>query len=236
MEVRHVEAGQGQDHERRQRHQLDDHQNEIDCRAFAGADQEHSRHQQGDEDRRQVDKSARPGAGRRQQGVGDRDMCAMDQPAGIARPAHRNGAADQGVFQDQAPPDHPGDQLAQGHVGIGIGAARLRAQAGHLGVAERREGADRARHREAQDHGRPGQAGSDSGQGIDACADDGAHAKGDEMVPGQRPFQPVAVGRRSAGLDSLAARNKAHAIPLLSQPAHNGPPSRGSPSAVCAPP
>ena len=41
-----------------------------------------------------------------------------------------------GVFQDQVPPDDPGEDFAQGRVRVGIGAAGDRNHGGQLGVAQ----------------------------------------------------------------------------------------------------
>ena len=79
----------------------------------------------------------------------------LDDAGGITGPADRDGAADDGVFEDQRPADDPGEQLAERDVGVGVRAAGHRHHRRHLGVRERRAGADDAGDDERQDHCRP---------------------------------------------------------------------------------
>ena len=57
----------------------------------------------------------------------------------IVRPALGDVDVADRVFDDQIPADDPGEDLAQGHVGVGVGAARHRDHGGDLRVAEGRE-------------------------------------------------------------------------------------------------
>ncbi len=96
------------------------------------------------------------------------------------------------VFQHQVPADEPGDELAQGRVAVGVGAARDRHHGGEFGVAQAGEYAAQAGDDEGQDHGRSGVfGGGDTGQHKDAGADDAADAQRGE---GDRPEGTVERG------------------------------------------
>jgi len=152
--------------------------------------------------------------------AGQQDLGRADHPeqaSSVGRPADGDGRADQGVFEDQAPADEPGHRLAHGDITVGIGAARGGDHGRKLGVAQRRAGADRAGDQERQDHAGPGQARADAGQGVDARADDGPHAQGDQVRPAQRLLQLVAAMASGHGVDRLAARpeTQGHSLPTL---------------------
>jgi len=125
-----VEGRKGQHDEGQQGGELQDHQGDVGVGALADPDEQDAGHRQGDEDRRQVDEAAR--VARQQacrQGRGQDDLPGRQEALRVARPAHRNGGADHGVFEDQAPADDPGHQFAHPCVGIGIGAACMGTQA-----------------------------------------------------------------------------------------------------------
>ena len=48
----------------------------------------------------------------------------------------------EGVFEDEVPADDPGDELAEGGVGVSVGGAGDGDHAGELGVTEAGEAAD----------------------------------------------------------------------------------------------
>ena len=80
----------------------------------------------------------------------------MQQRGDIARPADRDGRGAHGVFEDEVPADDPGEDLAEGRIGIGVGAAGDRQQRGEFGVAQADEGAGDAA--ETKDSMMPGPA------------------------------------------------------------------------------
>lgn len=114
----------------------------------------------------------------------------------------------EGVFEDEIPADDPGDEFAEGGVGVGVGGAGDGDHGGQLGVAEAGESADDGDEDEregergacsgAAGHGGvgedvmqqrgvddlgggellPGHGGADDGE--DAGADDGTDAERDE--------------------------------------------------------
>src|SRR5258705_10098398 len=65
----------------------------------------------------------------------------MQERDNIARPADGDGGGAHGVFEDEVPTDDPGEDLAQGRIGIGVGAAGDRQKRGEFGVAQADEGA-----------------------------------------------------------------------------------------------
>ena len=206
-----VEGRQGQDDEGQEGGKLQDHQDNVGVGALADPDQEDAGHRQGDEDRGQVDQPSRlacqeaAGQGGRQD-----DAASLQEALGVAGPAHRHRRADHGVLQDQAPADDPGDQFAHARVGIGIGAARMGHEGGHLGVAEGCKGADDPGDGEGQDDAGAGQARPDAGQGIDAGADDGADPQGDQMGPAQGGGQLMLALCRRTLVDLATPCDEAH--------------------------
>ncbi len=110
----------------------------------------------------------------------------------VARPAGGDGGAADRVFEDQVPADDPGEQLAQGRVGVGVGRAGHRHHRGELGVAERREDAGDAGDDVGEHQRRAGDVvGRRAGGDEDAGADDGADAEGGELDRAEHPAQPV---------------------------------------------
>ena len=213
-EMRRVERLHRQHHEQHQRRQLDEHQHDVERRAFARAQYQQQRHDTRDDDGGKVDKSA--GCDAVQKCRGHRPSGGCDERLGMSRPADGNGRGGHGVFEHQTPADDPGDHLAQHRVAVGVGAARDRDHRRHLGIAERRAGADHAADQERDDNGRARKPRADAGQGVDAGADDGADADGDEMGPAQRLLEAMRAFERDTGFDGLPARDGAHAeLPLL---------------------
>ena len=98
--------------------------------------------------------------------------------AEVVRPRSRHRGAAHRVFQDQVPADDPGEQFAEGGVGIGVGAAGNRHGRSKLGIAQRRQSAsktgDEVRHHDR----RPGVQGRRASRHHeDACSDDRPDAK-----------------------------------------------------------
>ena len=82
--------------------------------------------------------------------VGDRDAKVVEEADNIARPADGDRGGAKCIFEDQVPADDPGDELAHGRIGIGVGTAGDRDGRGHLRVAETGKGAgDAAKTKES---------------------------------------------------------------------------------------
>jgi len=131
-----------------------------------------------------------------------------------------------GVFENQIPADDPGDELAEGGVGVGVGRAGNGNHGGQLGIAKAGKRADEGH----QDHGdRNGGAGAgtagkrgvgndvvdegrigDGGGGKllagDGGADDGEDARTDDGADAERSERPRAKGlfQRVRGLGRVA--------------------------------
>ena len=160
---------------------------------FLGSADQHGREQEDNERRRQIDDACHGrtvrqlelGPGRRGILRWNVDAEIMQQRDNIARPADGDGGGAHGVFEDEVPTDDPGEDLAQGRIGIGVGAAGDRQKRGEFGVAQADEGTGDA----ADDEGE-----HDTGAGIvrrrrageneDTGADDAADA---ERRNAQRP-------------------------------------------------
>src|SRR5262249_43943958 len=176
---------------------LDGHEDGVGGGALADADDEDGGHRQRDEERRQV----QPGAGRGER-VGGQvfgDPVADDDGeefVEVLRPGGGHAGAGHGVLEDQVPADDPGEQLAQGGVGVGVGAAGYRREGGAVGEARGGEGAADAGPDERQDARRPRVLGGHpAGHDEDARADDGPHAGGRQGDRPQDAPQPVFAGR-----------------------------------------
>src|SRR2546421_10053211 len=101
----------------------------------------------------------------------------MEQSNEEARPSDGDGYGAKAVFEDQVPADDPGDQLAEGGIGVGVGAAGHGDHRHHFGVAEAREGAADAGDNKGKDDRGPGVLGGGvAGEHEDAGAEDGAYA------------------------------------------------------------
>ena len=125
---------------------------------------------------------------KRRAGNGVRQMQAETLQRGteIAAPADRDQRAAHEIFEQQAPADHPGDALAHGGVGVGIGAAGNRHEASEFGVAQRGEQARQARQHEGQRHRGAGMDGRFGARlHEERNADRGADAEGDQVTQAQ---------------------------------------------------
>src|SRR5438876_401473 len=136
---------------------------------------------------------------------GDPDAEQSQQGHEMARPADTHRGSAGGVFEHQVPADDPGRELAHGGVGVGVGAARDRHGARHLGVAETGE-----RTRDADEDHREGHRGTGVQRG---------HLPGDHEDPGAPPrgqprwvcliehsaYTSISPGTRGSGSRSSAA-------------------------------
>ena len=127
----------------------------------------------------------------------------VDEGAKIVGPADRDRDVADGVFEDQVPADDPCDQLPQGGVGVGVGRPGDRHHRGHLGIAERREGADDGRDRKREhQRGAGARAGGVAGGGgadrrENAGADDRADADQGHIERPENPLErPLFVAQR----------------------------------------
>ena len=144
----------------------------------------------------------------------DRQPSRLDEFGDMGRPADCNGSRRNGVFQDQAPADDPGQQLSQDRITVGVGAACRGNHRGHFGIAEGGAGADHAAQQERQNNGRTGQSGTDPCQSVNSGAHNRADPHGDEVRPGQGGLQPVPGVSRGGEVERLAAVPEGHANPL----------------------
>jgi hypothetical protein len=203
--VARLDRSQADGDEQQHHRDLDGDQEAVEaCAELHPDDRDHGErghHQRGGHvDRRAVTGDA-GGEGERQQ---------LDQVLGPAL-GHRRSA--EGEFEHQVPADDPGDQLAQGGVGEGVGAAGHRHGAGQLGVAQPGEGAgDRGDH-EGQRDGRTGLGGGGHpGEHEDTGADGDPDAEDGQVEGGQVAAElvPLHLGVADALLDRLGLQD-AHA-------------------------
>ncbi len=214
LPVGRIDIGQAHGHEGQQHQQLDDDDDVVDVGGLADAhDQQQADHADADGGHQvegagglEQDLTRLLGHGLDQRGGELRRRLAPDHDGGeqhpevgedgdhIARPADRHGGGGHAVLQHQQPAHDPGEDLAQGAVGIGVGGAGHRHGRGQLGVAQAGEGAGDARQHEGEDDGRAGMGGRHlAGQHEDARADDAADAETDQIDGTQSPFQ-LALG------------------------------------------
>ena len=163
-----------------ERRHLDDDENGVDGGAFLGADDEQPGDGKRDDHGGQVDEAA--GIGTVDQRHGQVDAGEAFQHADrIARPADRDRAGGDGIFQHQRPADDPGHQLPEGGVAVGIGGAGDRDHGGKLRIAERGQPADHRGDDEAEEHAGAGELRGFRGEDEDAGADDAADAEHGEL-------------------------------------------------------
>ena len=193
-----------QEDERRQRDHLHGDQHGVDCGAFLGA-----QHQQpGDRERNdhggQVDDAAgiRPGHQFGRQLNAEEVIKHADHVAG---PADRHGRSRHGIFQHQRPADDPGENLAEGGIAVGVGAARHRHHRGQFGIAEGGEAADQRRQHEADQHARSGQLRGFGREHENAGADDAANAQHGELERPQRAGERFLLCGRQDRIQRLHA-------------------------------
>ena len=175
--------------------QLERHHDVVDACRFPGAEHQQAGEQQNDQGGRQIEDA------RRRCSIGEfhhlagrlhplrREMNAetAEQTDRVAGPADSHGRGAHAIFEDQIPADDPGEDLADGRVGIGVGASRSGDHGGQFGVAEADEGACDAGQDKRQDDRGPRVTGRRlAGQHEDAGADDAADAQADERERAER--------------------------------------------------
>ena len=126
----------------------------------------------------------------------------MEEADNIARPANGDRGGAKCIFEDQVPADDPGDELAHGRIGIGVGTAGNRDGRGHLRVAKTGKGAGYAAKHEGKCDCRTGIGGcSMAGEHEDARADDAADTERDQAPRRKRALQGhAAMGYQGLGL------------------------------------
>ena len=117
--------------------------------------------------------------------------------AEVSRPPDGHTDVAHRVFDDQIPPDDPGDELADTRVRVRVCGPGDRHHRRELGIAQRSESAGNGsqKKRENDRRSRSGtQRVSDNRRargGKDPCSDRGPHPQRGEMPLVQRPFQPA---------------------------------------------
>ena len=119
------------------------------------------------------------------------DMQDVEQLDKVVGPAGRNRARAHGIFEGQVPADNPGEDLAQGGIGIGVGAARQRNHGGEFRIAQCREGATQSGKNEGKHQGRAGVVRSQARHHKNAGADDRAHPERSQLEGSERALQTV---------------------------------------------
>ena len=152
--------------------------------------------------------------GRGQEGLRQPDPGALDEADEGRRPARGHGARGHEVLEHEVPADDPGDDLAEGDVGVGIGAPGDGEHAGQLRIGQ---GAETARDRgddERQQDAGAGELGALAGGHEDARPDDGSDAQG-RQVDGPQVLLELGVLRGLFDLGRGFRLPDVHALPLL---------------------
>jgi hypothetical protein len=124
----------------------------------------------------------------REQGLTDPEI--MQDRHHIAGPADRHGRGRDPVFENQQPAHDPGENLAQGAVGIGVGRTRHRHGRGQFGVAQARQRTGDAGDDEGKHDGGAGIGRGDlAGQNENARTDDGPDTEAHQVDGAERPLQ-----------------------------------------------
>ena len=182
------------------------------------AEHQHGGQHHHDQRGRQVQDVPRRGTRRAGQGGGQRHAEAAEEAHRVARPANGHRRGTHGVFQQEVPTDDPGEDFADGGVGVAVGAAADRDHGGQFGVAQRHEPAGDPSQHERDHHRGPGIArGGRPGQHEDAGADHRAHAHGAdaEQAEGFLQVRPAPVATVPVAVvdgvgDALAREQPAH--------------------------
>ena len=135
---------------------------------------------------------------------GNVDAYVAERRGHVARPADRDQRGREQVLEHDAPADDPGDEFAEGRVGVGVRAARDRHHRGVLGIAQAGEEAGHAREDEAQRHaGARAQRGHRTGQHEDAGADGITDAERGEIEDAERALERRMLATVSFGAQRL---------------------------------
>ena len=132
--VRHVDVRRGKHEEEEDRGELDEDEDAVELDALLRAAHEEERQKERDEDSRQVEDAAV--LRRNDKLMRQHESRRGEKPDDVARPADGDGTRRDRVFQDEVPADDEGDELAQGCIGVCVGAARRRHDRGKLRVGE----------------------------------------------------------------------------------------------------
>ncbi len=207
--------------------ELDQHHDRVEARALLDADDQHPGDETGDHDPGQVE----PAAGAHEVAHGRivvegrsgyllGQMYAEDGEdiLEVFRPTMGDGHRGHGVFEDEVPPDDPGEELAHGGVGVGVGGARDRHHRRELGVAEGREDArDAGGHEGKHEGGARTVVGRLAGEHEDAGADDGPDPEGRELRRSEDAAEAVLPlglleehGERLAGEELVSHKSGKH--------------------------
>ena len=122
--VLHLDVFPAQDDEDQDNRHLQENDDPVEDGAALRAPDEEEAHQDDNDEGRDVDDAAVPGTGG--QGMGQMDPEALEEDNEIAAPADADRRGGHAIFQYQVPADDPGDELAHGRVGIGVGTSRHR--------------------------------------------------------------------------------------------------------------
>ena len=118
-----------------------------------------------------------------------------EQADHIARPADRDDRGGKAIFEQQQRAHHPGGELADGRIAVGVGRAGHRQGRGELGVAQAGKGADDAGDHVGDQHRRAGvERGGVAGADEDAGADDAADAEEDQVPRPERALELAGPG------------------------------------------
>src|SRR4030043_726814 len=180
VEVGEIDMGNAQKDKQQDHGDLDSDDDVVELAAFPDPDVEDPADAHGDEDRGQVDHAAgknnfaRRGRrqGRQDQGLGQFQSHLLEQREERGRPSGGDGAGRDQVLEHQVPADDPGDDLAEGHIGVGVSAPGDWEHAGQLGVGEGAKGAGDGGDDEGHQDAGPGQLGSLARGYKDPGADD----------------------------------------------------------------
>ena len=164
-----------------------------------GADQESGQVEEID-DGRAIDEHVDPVllqmmAGRPGQFRGYEQPEVAEQADHIAGPADRDDRGGKAIFEDQQRAHHPGGELADRRIAVGVGGSRNRQRRGQLGIAEAGEGADDSGDGVGDQHGGAGmQRRGIAGPDEDAGADDAADAEEDQVPRPERALELAGAG------------------------------------------
>lgn len=182
--IRRVDVRCSEHEEEEDRSELDEDEDAVELDALLRAAHEEERQKERDEDGGQVEDAAFFGRGDKL--MRQHESRRGEESDDVARPADGDGARRHRVFEDEIPANDKGDELAQGRIGVGVGAARGGHDGSELRVGKTRKRTRESREDERQRHGRPCVlGGSDAREHEDARADDGADAEHQEVDSGE---------------------------------------------------